>query len=93
MIHADRLMEAAGVLDELNSAFIALPESEREAILASLTLTMAQMYLVEMANHLLDGKEPYDALLATARGEMKLPKAAEAKVTLLKILAAKPTKE
>lgn len=86
----DKLMEAAKVLEGLNDAFVDLPESQREAVLASLTLTMAQMYLVEMANHLIDGKEPYDALLATARGEMKLPKAAETKMTLLKLFAARP---
>lgn len=92
-MQVDKLMAAAKVVEELNQGFIDMPEAPRESTLASLTLTMAQMYLVEMANHLVDGKEPYDALLATARGEMKLPKAAEAKMTLLRLLAARPTKE
>lgn len=92
-MEVDKLMEAAAVINELNNGFVDLPESPREATLASLTLTMAELYLVEMANHLIEGKEPYDALLATARGEMTLPKSAEAKLTLMKLLAAKPTKE
>ena len=92
-LNPERLLEAAAVASSLTSAFIGMPENERENAVASLTLTLAAGYMAEMAYHLRAGKEPYDAVLATARGEMKIPKHDELKISLIKLLKTPPAAE
>ena len=49
-----------------------MPDDPVKGVEMQLHLTMAQLYLAEFAKHLQNGNEPYDALLATARGELEL---------------------
>jgi hypothetical protein len=78
-----RLLEAADVLQHMGEAFSELVRGEdddsRSAVTAQIQMTIACCYVKELANHLNDGMEFYDALRATARGELKInPKAAAA---------------
>ncbi len=68
----DRLSSATDTLQWLGARFNELPEERTEAVVIALQLSMASMILMEYAKHLADGKDPYDALLSTARGELKL---------------------
>ena len=90
MLNVDDLLAASKTAGALAEAFGRIPESEREAAEASLVMRLAELYLVEMANQLTDGKDAYDAALATARGEMKLPPGAERTLTVMQLLSAKP---
>lgn len=52
-----------------------LPDEHREERLQmELTLAMARSYLAEYAVHLERGLEPHAALMAAARGELRLTK-------------------
>ena len=64
---ANQILEAADVLGWLASVANGLHEAQREAFQTSLTLTMAQSFLVTYAGHLSCGIDPYDALVATLR--------------------------
>jgi len=73
----ERLLEAVDVLTDLQSAFSDLrmydEEHDRNAAQAGILCAMASLHAVELAKHLADGLDFYDALRATVRGEMKLP--------------------
>lgn len=80
------IRHAVPMWNRVTTAFNDLPESQREGVLAAVVMNMANTYILQMAHHLREGKEPYDALLATARNETELPPAAESKLSLLKLL-------
>lgn len=67
------LLDAVGIIEQVADNFNQMPEDEKNAVKASLHCRMASTYLIELAKHLQDGMEPYDAYLATARGEMPIP--------------------
>ncbi len=79
----EELLEAARVLNLVSKAFADCPEEKEKSLEASLFLTLANYYIVELASHIGDGDETYDAVVKTVRGELVLP---ESKQTLLKIL-------
>ncbi|NRF70356.1 hypothetical protein HLB44_25430 [Aquincola sp. S2] len=68
----ERLAAAADVLSWLGNRASLLPDDQPNGVTMGLQLTLAASYLVEYQRHLVDGMEPYDALLATARGELRL---------------------
>jgi hypothetical protein len=68
-----QLFSAIEVLGELAANFGAMPEEREKAAEAWLTIADAALYVTELAHHLVEGKEPYDALLSTVRGEMLIP--------------------
>jgi hypothetical protein len=72
-----------------------MPEAKKECVEAVLCFQMANSYLMEFAKHLQDGMEPYDACIATARGEMNLSDAgvSDSQITLINMLAHKGAKE
>jgi antirestriction protein ArdC len=49
-----------------------LPEAREDALSASLHCTIANMIVVELAKHLAEGVEPYDALRLAAIGSLPL---------------------
>lgn len=62
-------------------------ESEKRVVMA-LHLGVSQSYLLEYAAHVSRGAEPYDALLATARGELQF---SQRQQDLLRTLMPPPT--
>ena len=60
-----------------------MPEDRQKAIEAALFLSLAGNYLSELAVHIHNGVDLYDAVLNTARGELQLT---DAQQTLIKIL-------
>jgi len=67
------LAEQAGVLGEF--------QQERNQM--SLTLHLANLYLLEYAGHLRNGADPYDALISTVRGDLSLSDSQRALVLAL----------
>ena len=85
-----KLIECSQVLAQLSEGFSALPEAQQKGIQAAICLQIANLYIVELAKHLTDGKDPYDAMLATAKGELPLPMDSDPAVTVMRLLGAKP---
>lgn len=88
-MNVQQLQDCAAVLGEMSSNFLALPTDKANAVQAGTYCLMAQSYVLELAKHLTDGMEPYDAFVATAKGELEIP---ESKSVMLALLAAKPTR-
>ncbi|MBL8339530.1 MAG: hypothetical protein JNM97_22380 [Rhodoferax sp.] len=86
-MNIDRLSICSEVLGAMAANFAAMPEDRKNAVTAGLHCVMAQSYVVELARHLADGMEPYDAMEATAKGTMAIPESA---ATVFAILTAKP---
>ncbi len=88
-MNIEQLHSCAAVLGEMSNNFTALPTDKENAVQAGLYCQMVQLYVLELAKHLTDGMEPYDAFVATANGQLVIP---ESKALVLKVLAAKPNK-
>ena len=88
-MNIEQLLSCAAVLGEMSNNFTALPTDKENAVQAGLYCQMAQLYVLELAKHLTDGMEPYDAIVSTANGELELP---ESKLMVLKVLTAQPNK-
>jgi hypothetical protein len=84
----DRLTVAVDTLGEVGQLAIDLPEEREKAVEMALHMTVVRLYLTELASHLVKGMEPYDAVLAAAKGEMKLPESPA--LTTLNLLRANP---
>ncbi len=73
----ERLIDVAAALSDLNKAFSELKtldeEDERKAVMASMQCALVNLQIAELVHHLSEGKEFYEALRATVRGEMKIP--------------------
>ncbi|MBA3597965.1 MAG: hypothetical protein H0W40_11410 [Methylibium sp.] len=70
-MNAKQVAGADDVLSWLSEQASCLPEARENAVQMTVVLTMARLYLVEFATHLSRGMEPYDALKATANGELE----------------------
>ena len=88
-MNIEQLLACADVLGEMTSNFTALPNENNKGLEAGVCCQLARSYVVELAKHISDGMEPYDAMVATANGELEIP---EAKALLFKVLTAKPSK-
>ncbi len=77
----------AETLGQLVKSFADMPTEKAGALRCAQKLLMAQAIVIELARHLADGIEPYDAMEATARGELSLPEPA---ATVFGLLTAKP---
>ena len=91
----EKLLDAAAVINEVVGAFANMPEDKEDTALAALACTLANTYIVELAKHLSEGMDIYDACLITAKGEtpaqyLGIP---DSKVSLLKLLSTRTTKE
>jgi hypothetical protein len=89
-----RILDAMEVLRELGAAFSSLPESRENAGYAAMQCELTAQYLHELAKHLFDGDEPYDALLKTAQGNTPLVDlgSRESAVTTLNLLRPRSPK-
>ncbi len=88
-MNIEQLQICADVLGELSRDFTALPTEHTNGKEAGLYCAMTRLIVLELAKHIVDGMEPYDAMVATANGELEIP---EQSTVMLKILTAKPSK-
>lgn len=86
-MNVDQLLECGRVLGLVAKNFSNLPTEAEKAANAALTLATAQIVITELASHLARGVDPYEAMEATARGELEL---AEPAATVFALLTAKP---
>ncbi len=87
----EKILQAIDVLQWLGQRAGELPDSKDKGVQMHLQMQMASLYLLEYAKHLHDGMEAYDALLATARGEMELPDSPQ--LSVFKLLIPRPDAE
>jgi hypothetical protein len=89
-MNAGELDDAITLLGEVARNFLDMPGKSAESLHAGALCVVVQSYLVELARHLVDGMEPFDAYEATATGTLKLPDSAAA--TLFKVVSARPSR-
>jgi hypothetical protein len=94
-MNVQQLLDAVSTLQEVGEAFSNMPEEEKESTIASLHMTAANLYLIQLAKHLQDGVEPYDAVLMVAKGDTPLTDlgVTEEQMTVFRLLTTKATKE
>jgi hypothetical protein len=71
-VNTQQIIEAADAVAWLAEQAGAQGEDGPARIQMALALVMARSYLLEYAAHVTRGMEPYDALMAAARGELVL---------------------
>lgn len=71
-MNLEKILEASKVIGWLSEQAASLGEDAENGVEMALALLSAQSYLTEYASHVGKGAEPYDALLATAKGELLL---------------------
>jgi len=86
-MNIEKLLACGDQLTELSATFAALPGSV-DGVAAAAYFTIAANYVAELARHLSEGMEPFDAVEATARGSLELEDSPA--LTTLKVLLAKP---
>jgi hypothetical protein len=67
-----RITEASEAIEWLAEQAATPGEESHERTSMALVLTLARSYLIEYAAHIANGHEPYDALMATVKGELQL---------------------
>lgn len=65
----DRLQAASAVLSEIQELARSLPEHRENAVTMATHMALVNSYLSELALNLVRGKDVYDAVLSTARGQ------------------------
>lgn len=78
-----RLLDAAEVLGWMAGHFGRLPEERQDAMANALGCLLSQSVCVELAKNLVDGVDPYDAFVSTARGDTELTESQKSLVQLL----------
>lgn len=71
-MNSEQLLNAADALAWVSLRLKELPESREDALSASLHCTIANMIVVELAKHLAEGVDPYEALRLSAIGSLPL---------------------
>lgn len=91
----EKLMQAVSAIEEVADAFGNMPEDQKECVEASLHCRITSLYLIELAKHLQEGMEPYDACLATAQGKTLLSDVGvrEEQQTVINLLGRQAHKE
>lgn len=74
-MQVDKLIDAAEILGELSDNFQRMPEEQRNSLCASLQIEIVRLFLLELAKHIADGMDPYDAMIKTAIGDTPIPAA------------------
>lgn len=72
-MNVDQIMAASEACLWLGARAGDMPEQRDKVVQMHAQLTLAALYLTEYAHHLTHGKDAYEALLATANGEMEIP--------------------
>jgi hypothetical protein len=75
-LETHRVRDAIDVLAWLGDRAGALPEEQASAFQMQLNLAITGLYLAEYVFHQDKGRDAYDALLGTVRGEAEVPEAA-----------------
>jgi hypothetical protein len=70
-MNVESLLAAGEVLTALCAEFLNAKEEKEKCARAAGHLAIAHDYIAELATHLINGLEPHEALLATARGKLK----------------------
>ncbi len=68
-MNVDKLLQAVSVIEEVADAFNDMPEDQKASVTASLHCRITSLYLLELAKHLRDGMEPYDACIGDNTGQ------------------------
>jgi len=71
-MNIDQVLADGNTLSWLSEQALTPGEARGQRLQMAAVLLVAHGYLVEYASHLARGVEPYDALMATVRGELKL---------------------
>ena len=71
-----RVRDALDVLAWLGDRASELPEEKASAVQMQVTLAITGLYLAEYVFHQDQGRDAYDALLGSVRGEAEVPEAA-----------------
>ena len=71
-MNIDQVLSAGNTLSWLSGKALNPGEARGERLQMAAVLLVAHGYLVEYASYLAKGLEPYDALIATVRGELQL---------------------
>ena len=87
----EELQEAVRVLSEVSSNLRGLPECRVDASCESLQMESVCMLLTDLAKHLVDGLDPYDALIKAVIGDTEVGR--KETLTMLSLMTAKPTKD
>ena len=82
-MNSEQVLAASDVIAWLADQAGTAGEEFQKRVEMSLHLNLARLYLLEYASHLSQGAEPYDALLATVRGELQL---SQRQTVVLKVL-------
>ncbi len=85
-MNIEDLLKCSAVLSAVGSNFAAIPGNEKAGEAAAY-FSIVNSYVAELAHHLSNGVDAFDALERTANGELTLK---PSQSTLFKILAAKP---
>ena len=70
-MNTEQLIAASDVLAWLSQMANRLPEPD--GVKMALTIQMALLYLLAFTKHVVEGEEPYDALVKASRGDTPLP--------------------
>jgi hypothetical protein len=76
-LDSSRVREALDVVTWLGERASQLPEEKASSVTMQVTLAITGLYLAEYAFHREQGRDAYDSLLGTARGDAQLAEAAE----------------
>lgn len=86
-MNIQELQACADVLGKMYANFSKMPSDNTKALEAGMHCLYAQSLIAEYASHISAGMEPFDAMDATVKGELKIP---EPQAIVLKVLSAKP---
>lgn len=94
-MNTEKIMQAVDVIEEVAGMFIKMPEEQKECLIVALQFQTVSLALMELAKHLLDDKDPYDACLAVARGGALLSDIGvrDSQITILKLTGIPGRKE
>lgn len=94
-MNVQQLLDAASTLKEVGEVFNNMPEEREESAEASLYMNIVHSYLVELAKHLQNGMEPYDAVLKALKDDTPLTEYGipEERITAFRLLTTKAVKE
>jgi len=76
-LETHRVRDALDVLAWLGDRASELPEEKGSAVQMQATLAITGLYLAEYVFHQDQGRDAYDALLGSVRGEAEVPEAAQ----------------
>ena len=68
-MQVEKLIEAAELLGEIATNFRNMPEEQQKTVSACLQIQIVQMYLLDLSHHLVQGADPYEAMLMAAKGD------------------------